>query len=205
MEDDKVAVKPSRFKRVCVFVVAVKAKGIVIAMLLLNLAKNWSRGGWILFIVGEGHVIGVIPKTLMSKELTGETVGEVRPVADMHQRKAEMARNSDCFIALPGGYGTLEELLEVITWAQLGIHDKPVGLLNVDGYYNYLLTFIDKAVDDGFIMPSQRSIIVSAPSAKELVQKLEEYVPVHDGVVAKAKWEAEQMELNASLHTEIAR
>jgi hypothetical protein len=105
-----------------------------------------------------------------------------------------------------------------------------VGLLNVDGYYNYLLTFIDKAVDDGFIMPSQRSIIVSAPSPKELVQKLEvgscdhillvdlcffflqffyfiwqEYVPVHDGVVAKAKWEAEQMELNASLQTEIAR
>ena len=99
----------------------------------------------------------------------------------------------------------------------------------MDGYYNYLLTFIDKAVDDGFIMPSQRSIIVSAPSAKELVQKLEvgscdhiilvllcvffqifffiwqEYVPLHDGVVAKAKWEAEQMELNASLHTEIAR
>lgn len=75
----------------------------------------------------------------------------------------------------------------------------------MDGYYNYLLTFIDKAVDDGFIMPSQRSIIVSAPNAKELVQKLEEYVPVHDGVVAKAKWEAEQMELNASLQTEIAR
>lgn len=103
-----------------------------------------------------------------------------------------------------GGYGTLEELLEVITWAQLGIHDKPVshhkrplkkfyfwlktltlflflvlnnilqvGLLNVDGYYNYLLTFIDKAVDDGFIKPSQRNIIVSAPNAKELVQKLE--------------------------------
>ncbi|XP_023522420.1 cytokinin riboside 5'-monophosphate phosphoribohydrolase LOG4-like, partial [Cucurbita pepo subsp. pepo] len=75
---------------------------------------------------GGGHVIGIIPKTLMRKEITGETVGEVRPVADMHQRKAEMARHSDCFIALPGGYGTLEELLEVITWAQLGIHDKPV-------------------------------------------------------------------------------
>ena len=122
---------------------------------------------------GGGHVIGIIPKTLMRKEITGETVGEVRPVADMHQRKAEMARHSDCFIALPGGYGTLEELLEVITWAQLGIHDKPVGLLNVHGYYNSLLSFIDKAVDDGFIMPSQRSIIVSAPNAKELVQKLE--------------------------------
>ncbi|XP_041021857.1 cytokinin riboside 5'-monophosphate phosphoribohydrolase LOG5-like [Juglans microcarpa x Juglans regia] len=146
---------------------------------------------------GGGHVLGIIPKTLMSKEITGETVGEVRPVADMHQRKAEMARHSDCFIALPGGYGTLEELLEVITWAQLGIHDKPVGLLNVDGYYNHLLSFIDKAVDDGFIRPSQRSIIISASNSRELAQKLEEYVPLHDGVISKAKWEAEQLELNA--------
>lgn len=154
---------------------------------------------------GGRHVLGVIPRTLMRKEITGETVGEVRAVASMHQRKAEMARQSDCFIALPGGYGTLEELLEVITWAQLGIHDKPVGLLNVDGYYDYLLTFIDKAVEDGFIMPSQRHIIVSAPNAKELVQKLEEYVPVHDEVVAKARWEVEQVELNASLQSEIAR
>ncbi|XP_011041267.1 PREDICTED: cytokinin riboside 5'-monophosphate phosphoribohydrolase LOG5-like isoform X2 [Populus euphratica] len=178
MEDDKVAVKSSRFKRVCVFCGSSKGKRDCYRDAALELGQEL---------------------------LTGETVGEVRPVADMHQRKAEMARNSDCFIALPGGDGTLEELLEVITWAQLGIHDKPVGLLNVDGYYNYLLTFIDKAVDDGFIMPSQRSIIVSAPSPKELVQKLEEYVPVHDGVVAKAKWEAEQMELNASLQIEIAR
>ncbi|CAA2970856.1 cytokinin riboside 5 -monophosphate phosphoribohydrolase LOG5-like [Olea europaea subsp. europaea] len=91
----------------------------------------------------------------------------------MHQRKAEMAHHSDCFIALPGGYGTQEGLLEVITWAQLGIHEKPVGLLNVDGYYNYLLNFIDKAVDDGFIKPSQRHIFVYAPNAKELVQKLD--------------------------------
>nr|XP_048336237.1 cytokinin riboside 5'-monophosphate phosphoribohydrolase LOG5 isoform X2 [Ziziphus jujuba var. spinosa] len=146
---------------------------------------------------------------LAQELITGETVGEVRPVADMHQRKAEMARHSDCFIALPGGYGTLEELLEVITWAQLGIHDKPVGLLNVDGYYNYLLTFIDKAVDDGFIKPSQRHIFVSAPNAKELVQKLEEYVPVHDGVIAKARWEVEQQQQQvgfnaATLQTEIA-
>nr|GEW48365.1 cytokinin riboside 5'-monophosphate phosphoribohydrolase LOG5-like [Tanacetum cinerariifolium] len=138
----------------------------------------------------------------MCKELTGETIGEVKAVSNMHERKAEMARHSDCFIALPGGYGTLEELLEVITWAQLGIHDKPVGLLNVDGYYNSLLTFIDKAVDDGFIMPAQRHIIVSAPNAKDLVQKLEDYVPMHDGVVAKARWEAEQVELNASLYSD---
>ncbi|KAI3447589.1 hypothetical protein Pfo_004254 [Paulownia fortunei] len=142
---------------------------------------------------GGRHVIGVIPKTLMPRELTGETVGEVKAVADMHQRKAEMARHSDAFIALPGGYGTLEELLEVITWAQLGIHDKPVGLLNVDGYYNSLLSFIDKAVEEGFINPNARHIIVSAPTAKELVMKLEEYVPRHERVASKLSWEMEQL------------
>ncbi|KAG4214799.1 hypothetical protein ERO13_A01G140536v2 [Gossypium hirsutum] len=140
---------------------------------------------------GGRHVIGSFPKTLMPRELTGETVGEVKAVADMHQRKAEMAKHSDAFIALPGGYGTLEELLEVITWAQLGIHDKPVGLLNVDGYYNSLLSFIDKAVEEGFIS-SARQIIVSAPTAKELVKKLEEYVPCHESVASKLSWEAEQ-------------
>ncbi|KAG6745104.1 hypothetical protein POTOM_051748 [Populus tomentosa] len=107
-----------------------------------------------------------------------------------------------------GGYGTLEELLEVITWAQLGIHDKPVismftllihvmptavGLLNVDGYYNSLLSFIDKAVEEGFISPSARNIIVSAPTAKELVKKLEEYVPCHERVASKLSWEIEQL------------
>lgn len=211
----------SRFKRVCVFCGSSAGKrncyreaAIELAGELVSRRLDLVYGGGSMGLMGlvsrevhngGGHVIGIIPKTLMRKEITGETVGEVRPVADMHQRKAEMARHSDCFIALPGGYGTLEELLEVITWAQLGIHDKPVGLLNVHGYYNSLLSFIDKAVDDGFIMPSQRSIIVSAPNAKELVQKLEEYVPVHDGVVAKAKWEAEQMQLNASLQTEFYR
>ena len=138
---------------------------------------------------GGRHVIGVIPKTLMPREITGETVGEVKEVAGMHQRKAEMARQSDAFIALPGGYGTLEELLEVITWAQLGIHDKPVGLLNVDGYYNALLCFIDNAVDEGFIKPTARHIIVLAPTPKELLDKLEEYSPRHEEVVPRTKWE----------------
>ncbi|KAI4317014.1 hypothetical protein L6164_024928 [Bauhinia variegata] len=155
--------------------------------------------------LGGGHVLGIIPKTLMRREITGETMGEVRAVASMHQRKAEMARHSDCFIALPGGYGTLEELLEVVTWAQLGIHDKPVGLLNVEGYYNHLLTFIDKAVEDGFIKPSQRTIFVSAPNAAELVEKLEEYEPLHHGIVSKAKWEEEQVELNSYLQIDMAR
>ncbi|KAK1304088.1 Cytokinin riboside 5'-monophosphate phosphoribohydrolase LOG5 [Acorus calamus] len=123
----------------------------------------------------------------------------------MHERKREMGLHSDAFIALPGGYGTMEELLEVITWSQLGIHNKPVGLLNVDGYYNFLLAFIDKAVEDGFIKPSQRHIFVSAPNAKDLVQQLEEYVPVEDSVSSNLKWEIEQVGFNTSLQTEIAR
>ncbi|TYI82047.1 hypothetical protein E1A91_D05G195100v1 [Gossypium mustelinum] len=220
MEENK-ALNSSRFKRVCVFCGSSSGKRNCYSDAALELGKELvSRkldlvyGGGSVGLMGlvsqevqrgGGHVLGIIPKTLMNKEITGETVGEVKAVADMHQRKAEMARHSDCFIALPGGYGTLEELLEVITWAQLGIHDKPVGLVNVDGYYNYLLSFLDKAVDDGFIKPTQRSIIVSAPTARELVQKLEEYVPIHDGVVSKVRWEAEQLELNSSLQTEIAR
>ncbi|MCL7027981.1 hypothetical protein MKW94_006156 [Papaver nudicaule] len=206
MDEEKLVVvaKSSRFKRVCVFCGSSTGRkncyqdaalelGQELVSRRLDLVYGGGSNGLMGLVSqavhhGGGHVLGIIPKTLMCKEI-GETVGEVNEVADMHQRKAEMARHSDCFIALPGGYGTLEELLEVITWSQLGIHDKPVGLLNVDGYYNYLLTFIDKAVDDGFIKPSQRSIIVSAPNAHDLMQKLEDYVPVHnDGIMARATW-----------------
>ncbi|KAK4778713.1 hypothetical protein SAY86_006241 [Trapa natans] len=177
---------------------------------------------------GGRHVLGVIPKTLMPREvrlllrllllllflllfllllllqITGETVGEVRAVSSMHQRKAEMAQQSDAFIALPGGYGTLEELLEVISWSQLGIHDKPVGLLNVDGYYNSLLSFIDKAVDEGFVTPSARHIFVSAPTAHELISKLEEYAPEHCGVASKLSWEMER-QIDCDTMLEIGR
>ncbi|PPR84989.1 hypothetical protein GOBAR_AA35723 [Gossypium barbadense] len=228
----------SKFRRICVFCGSSQGKkssyqnaAIELGRELVSRNIDLVYGGGSIGLMGlvsqavlDGgrHVIGVIPKTLMPRELTGETVGEVKAVADMHQRKAEMAKHSDAFIALPGteffaslkigrtinalfwecgekarvndnqsGYGTLEELLEVITWAQLGIHDKPVGLLNVDGYYNSLLSFIDKAVEEGFIS-SARQIIVSAPTAKELVKKLEEYVPCHESVASKLSWEAEQ-------------
>ncbi|XP_062209566.1 probable cytokinin riboside 5'-monophosphate phosphoribohydrolase LOGL3 [Phragmites australis] len=195
----------SRFKRICVFCGSSSGKKTSYRDAAIDLAKELvSRdidlvyGGGSIGLMGlvsqavyhgGKHVIGVIPKTLMTNEVTGETVGEVRPVADMHQRKAEMARQSDAFIALPGGYGTLEELLEVITWAQLGIHRKPVGLLNVDGYYNSLLTFIDQTVDEGFINPNARHIIVSAPTAQDLMDKLEEYVPYWDRVASGLNWE----------------
>ncbi|TVU15197.1 hypothetical protein EJB05_38704 [Eragrostis curvula] len=200
---------PSRFRRICVFCGSSHGKKKSYQDAAVELGKELVArnidlvyGGGSVGLMGlvsravyngGRHVIGVIPKTLMPREITGETVGEVKPVADMHQRKAEMARQSDAFIALPGGYGTLEELLEVIAWAQLGIHDKPVGLLNVDGYYNSLLSFIDKAVEEEFISPTARHIIVLAPTPKELLQKLEEYSPRHEKIAPKTKWDVEQL------------
>ncbi|XP_022144579.1 cytokinin riboside 5'-monophosphate phosphoribohydrolase LOG7 [Momordica charantia] len=195
----------SRFKRICVFCGSSSGKkasyqsaAVELGQELVERRIDLVYGGGSVGLMGlvsqavhDGgrHVLGVIPRTLMPVEITGETVGEVKPVSDMHQRKAEMARQADAFIALPGGYGTLEELLEVITWAQLGIHRKPVGLLNVDGYYNSLLCFIDKAVDEGFVSPTARRIIVSAPTAKLLVRQLEEYVPEYDEITSQLVWE----------------
>lgn len=217
----KQAMKASRFKRICVFCGSSPGKNPSFQLAALHLANQLVErkidlvyGGGSIGLMGlvsravyngGRHVLGVIPKTLMPKEITGETIGEVRAVSGMHQRKAEMARQADAFIALPGGYGTLEELLEVITWAQLGIHDKPVGLLNVDGYYNSLLTFIDKAVDEGFVTPAARNIIVSAPTAHELMSKLEEYVPKHYDSVPQLSWEMEQQLGYGTAKSEISR
>ncbi|XP_042456049.1 cytokinin riboside 5'-monophosphate phosphoribohydrolase LOG3-like isoform X3 [Zingiber officinale] len=204
MEGEQAAASasPSKFTRICVFCGSSQGKkrsyqdsAVELGNELVSRNIDLVYGGGSVGLMGlvsqavyEGgrHVMGVIPKTLMPREITGETVGEVKAVAGMHQRKAEMARHSDAFIALPGGYGTLEELLEVIAWAQLGIHDKPVGLLNVDGYYNSLLCFIDKAVEEGFISPNARHIIVSAPTAKELMKKLEVIIQVNDLTVSNS-------------------
>ncbi|KAG6783703.1 cytokinin riboside 5'-monophosphate phosphoribohydrolase LOG1-like isoform X2 [Populus alba x Populus x berolinensis] len=210
----------SRFRRVCVFCGSSPGKNPNYQHAAVQLGKQLVErnidlvyGGGSIGLMGlisqavyDGgrHVLGVIPKTLMPREITGETVGEVRAVSGMHQRKAEMARQADAFIALPGGYGTLEELLEVITWAQLGIHDKPVGLLNVDGYYNSLLSFIDKAVDEGFVTPAARHIIVSAHTAHELMCKLEDYEAEHSGVASKLSWEMEQ-QLGYTIKSDISR
>ncbi|CAK8569078.1 unnamed protein product [Lathyrus sativus] len=204
----------SRFKRICVYCGSTPGKNPSYQIAAIQLGKQLVErkidlvyGGGSIGLMGrisqvvyDGgcHVLGVIPKTLMTKEITGESVGEVRAVSGMHQRKAEMAKQADAFIAMPGGYGTLEELLEIITWAQLGIHDKPVGLLNVDGYYNSLLAFMDKAVEEGFVTPAARHIIVSAQTAQDLMCKLEEYVPKHCGVAPKLSWEMEQQLVNTA-------
>ncbi|KAJ1701784.1 hypothetical protein LUZ63_001563 [Rhynchospora breviuscula] len=200
----------SRFRRVCVFCGSSTGKKPSYQLAAIQLGHELVErnidlvyGGGSVGLMGlvsravysgGRHVLGVVPRTIMPREIIGETVGEIKSVSGMHQRKAEMAKQADAFIALPGGYGTLEELLEVITWAQLGIHDKPVGLLNVDGYYNSLLSFIDKAVDEGFIMPSARHIIVSAQTAHELLSKLEEYEAMEDGAEQKLSWGMDQLQ-----------
>ncbi|KAH0929947.1 hypothetical protein HID58_015674 [Brassica napus] len=188
-----------KFKRICVFCGSSAGNKTSYRDAAIELgAELVSRNIDLVYGGGSIGLMGLISQAVYNggRHITGETVGEVKAVADMHQRKAEMAKHSDAFIALPGGYGTLEELLEVITWAQLGIHDKPVGLLNVEGYYNSLLSFIDNAVEEGFISPTARHIIVSAPSAKDLVKKLEEYVPRHEKVASKKSWEMEQIGLS---------
>ncbi|GAB2210718.1 hypothetical protein Droror1_Dr00016001 [Drosera rotundifolia] len=142
---------------------------------------------------GGCRVLGVIPRALVPHEISGEAVGDVKVVPDMHQRKAEMEKHADAFIALPGGYGTMEELLEMITWSQLGIHKKPIGLLNVGGYFNSLFALFDKGVEEGFIEDTARHIVIAADSAEELIMKMEEYAPKHNGVATKQSWESDQL------------
>jgi len=107
-----------------------------------------------------GHVTGVIPNALMSKEVAHRGLSELRVVNSMHERKALMAELSDGFIALPGGIGTMEEFFEVLSWAQLGIHNKPCGLLNVSGYYDPLIEFLDHAVSQDFVKPKHRALLL---------------------------------------------
>lgn len=116
-----------------------------------------------------GEVIGVIPQAMVDRELAHRGVSELRIVGTLHERKAVMAELSDAFIALPGGLGTLEELAEVVSWAQLGLHAKPIGLLGVGGYWADLLRWLDGAVAAGFIAPANRGLILEASNLDELL------------------------------------
>lgn len=122
-----------------------------------------------------GEVIGVIPQALVAKEVAHRGLTELRVVATMHERKALMAEFSDAFLALPGGYGTLEEFLEAVTWSQLGIHRKPCGVLNVAGYYDSLLAFFDKAVEERFFRPENRALVLADSRAEILIDRLLSY------------------------------
>jgi uncharacterized protein (TIGR00730 family) len=117
-------------------------------------------------------VVGIIPRTLMEREVGHRALTELHVVETMHERKREMAERSDAFLALPGGIGTFEELFEVWTWRQLGYHDKPVGLLDVDGYYAGLLGFLQGTVDQGFVSPPQRELLRTGSDVAALLDLL---------------------------------
>ena len=122
-------------------------------------------------------VVGVIPHGLMVKEVGHEGLTELHVVDSMHERKALMVELSDGFVAMPGGLGTFEEFFEVLTWAQLGIHRKPVGLLNVRGYFDPLLTFLDHAVEEGFVKPRHRALLLDDTDPAALLDRLRAYEP----------------------------
>ncbi len=128
-------------------------------------------------LAAGGTVYGVIPERLASDELAHRGITELFVVRSMHERKARMMALASAFAALPGGFGTLEELFEVVSWAQLGIHRCPIGLLNTSGYYDRLVQFVDHAVAEGFIKPIHRELIIVRECPEELIATLERAIP----------------------------
>jgi uncharacterized protein (TIGR00730 family) len=123
-------------------------------------------------------VVGVIPQSLMERELSHPGLTELHVVATMHERKLMMAERSDAFVALPGGIGTFEELFEVWTWRQLGYHDKPLGLLNVDGYYDGLLEFMQQTLQHGFVSEPQHALLQVGREAQPLLARIAALIPL---------------------------
>ena len=123
-------------------------------------------------LAAGGQVVGVIPDSLMRREVGHRGLTELHIVPSMHLHKQMMAEHADVFIALPGGIGTFEELFEVWTWRQLGYHDKPIGLLNIGGYYDGLLGFIERSVAEGFLSPAQRAVLEVGSEPSELLDRL---------------------------------
>ncbi len=124
-----------------------------------------------------GEVEGVIPGPLATKELLHPRATRMHVTPTMHARKAKMAELADAFVVLPGGFGTFEEFFEVVTWAQLGIHQKPVGVLNVAGYFDPLLALVENAIEEGFIRPALRGLLVVSDSEEALLEKLATHEP----------------------------
>lgn len=180
-------------KRVCVFAGssvgihaeyqdAARALGRTLAERGIGLVYGGARVGLMGIIADAtltagGEAIGVIPAALVAREIAHEGLTELRIVSSMHERKALMADLSDAFIAVPGGWGTLEEFFEVLTWAQLGLHRKPCGLLNVLGYFDGLLSFLEHAVGERFLRREYASMIAVAASPAALLDRLGSYAP----------------------------
>jgi len=177
----------------CVFCGSAKGKTPVYAEEAHRLGQALARAG-VTLVFGAGHIglmgvladavleaggkaIGVIPKVLMDRELAHLGLTQLHVVDTMHQRKALMADLCMAFIALPGGYGTLDETFEILTWAQLGLHTKPIGLLNTAGYFDPLLAWIDRAVEDGFIRQEHRNLLHVATNPEVLLESLRSHEP----------------------------
>jgi uncharacterized protein (TIGR00730 family) len=188
-------------KRICVFCgssLGAKAEYVRAAVRLGHTLANKNiglvYGGGSVGLMGKiahavldhgGEVIGVIPKEFVEKEVAFTELSDLRVVNSMHQRKALMEKLSDGFIALPGGLGTIEEFFEILTWAQLGMHQKPCGLLNVSHYYDKLMEFLDYTVDQQFIEWEHRSMLLIEKNPETLLKKFEGYQPPK---VDKAEW-----------------
>lgn len=126
-------------------------------------------------LAAGGRAVGILPEYLSRREVAHADLTELHIVASMHERKALMARRADAFIALPGGLGTLEELFEVLTWSQLGLHGKPCALLNVEGYYDPIIGFLDQAVARGFVQPRHRDMLLVDTDPARLLDRFETY------------------------------
>ena len=180
-------------RRVCVFcgsnrgarpayADAARALGAVLAARRIGLVYGGGRVGLMgiladVALAANGEVIGVIPRALATKEIAHDGVSELRVVASMHERKAEMAALADGFVALPGGFGMFEELLEVVTWAQLGLHAKPIGALNVAGYFDAFHAVVERGIDERFIHPGYRQLLTYATGVDELLDALARWRP----------------------------
>jgi len=185
--------KPHHFNRICVFCGTnagerpeYGAAARELGKLLADEGIELVYGGASVGIMGEladavhehgGHVTGIIPQQLMKKEAAHTGIPDLIVVASMHQRKSQMADLSDGFIALPGGIGTLEGYFEILTWGQLRIHSKPSGILNVAGYFDHLIAFLDHAVEEGFLKQEHREMIVVESDPRKLLERLKEYAP----------------------------
>ena len=180
-------------KRVCVFcgsnrgardayADAARSLAAVLVESKLDLVYGGGRIGLMGVIADEvlrlgGQVIGVIPRSLWEREVGHTSLTDLRIVESMHERKATMAELADAFIALPGGIGTLEEIFEIWTWAQLGMHRKPLGFLDVDGYYQPLMQFIDQTVTEAFVRNEIRHVAMIDDDPRALLRRFASYTP----------------------------
>ena len=183
-----------------VFRAAARQMGTEIASRGIHLVYGGARVGLMgevarAALAGGSKVTGVIPKALADQEVAFMELDDLIVVNSMHERKARMAELADGYIAMPGGYGTFEEFFEVLTWAQLGMHAKPCGLLNVENYYGQLLAFLDHAVQEMFIHAPHRGMILSAVDSIDLIDQMAAYDTVP---VKKSEWVRAMEEKNGS-------